>query len=54
MYGRTLRLYSLDRVMEDIIACKKRGVKSIPFIDDNITLKPERLEALCDRIIKSN
>jgi radical SAM superfamily enzyme YgiQ (UPF0313 family) len=52
MYGRTLRLYSLDRVMEDIKACKKRGAKSILFIDDNITLKPERLEELCDRIIQ--
>ncbi|MBD3351842.1 MAG: radical SAM protein [Candidatus Lokiarchaeota archaeon] len=52
MYGRSLRLYSLDRVIKDIKECKKRGKKSILFIDDNITLRPERFENLCDMIIE--
>ncbi|MHA1341696.1 MAG: B12-binding domain-containing radical SAM protein [Promethearchaeota archaeon] len=52
MYGRTVRYYSIDRVIEDIKRCKKSGIKSILFIDDNITLDPERFEKICDRIIK--
>jgi len=52
MYGRTVRYYDLDRVINEIKSLKKAGVKSILFIDDNITINPERFELLCDRIIK--
>ncbi|MHA1821969.1 MAG: B12-binding domain-containing radical SAM protein [Promethearchaeota archaeon] len=53
MYGRVIRYYDLDRVMEDLNNCKKRGIKAVLFIDDNITINPKRFEELCDRIIKA-
>ncbi len=52
MYGRKVRYYPLDRVIEDIRACKDIGARSIVFIDDNITLNPKRFEKLCDKIIE--
>ena len=53
MYGRNagIRYYPLERVMKDIHACVDEGARAILFIDDNITLDPERLERLCDLII---
>lgn len=51
MYGRGIRYYSLDRVVADLRDCADRGARGVLFIDDNVTLNPERFEELCDRIV---
>lgn len=53
MYGKTFRKYKLERVIKDLIDVKKRGVKSVFFVDDNITLDIERVKELCRLIIKN-
>ncbi|NOZ24371.1 MAG: B12-binding domain-containing radical SAM protein [Planctomycetes bacterium] len=53
MYGKTYREYPLERVIADIADAKKHGASFIGFPDDNITLKIDRFEALCDAIIKA-
>jgi radical SAM superfamily enzyme YgiQ (UPF0313 family) len=51
MYGRTFRVYRLERVMQDIANAKKNGARYIAFADDNITLNVKRFESLCDAIV---
>ncbi len=51
MYGRSFRVYPLDRVMADIEDCYSRGARHITCTDDNITLDMDRFEKLCDAII---
>lgn len=51
MYGRSFRTFSIERVIADIREVKKRGTKSVLFVDDNVTLDPARLERLCEAII---
>lgn len=54
MYGRTYRTFPLPRVMEDIQDARKRGATAIFFVDDNITLNVDWLEALCNSLIASH
>jgi len=51
MYGRSFRLFPLDRVLSDIEDAYSRGARHIFFSDDNITLDMDRFEALCDGVI---
>ena len=51
MYGRSFRTYPLRRVIEDIRDAEAHGAEAVFFVDDNITLAPERLEELCDMIV---
>ena len=51
MYGKTYREYPLERVIADIGDAKRHGARFMGFVDDNVTLKVDRLEALCDAII---
>ncbi|HID11207.1 MAG TPA: B12-binding domain-containing radical SAM protein [Candidatus Latescibacteria bacterium] len=51
MYGRSFRAYPLSRVTEDIKDARAHGAEVVFFVDDNITLDPERFEELCDRIV---
>ncbi len=51
MYGRSFRLFPLDRVLADIEDAYSRGARHIFCTDDNITLDMERFEKLCDGII---
>jgi len=51
MYGRRLRTYALDRIIEDLRRIRDRGGKRVFFIDDNITLKPKRFETICEAIV---
>jgi radical SAM superfamily enzyme YgiQ (UPF0313 family) len=51
MYGRSFRLFPLDRVLADIEDAYRRGARHIFCTDDNITLDMERFEALCDGVI---
>src|ERR1017187_103333 len=51
MYGRSFRVFPLDRVLADIEDAYSRGARHIFCTDDNITLDMERFEALCDGVI---
>jgi anaerobic magnesium-protoporphyrin IX monomethyl ester cyclase len=53
MYGRSYRMYPIDRVIKDIANAKAAGAKYIFFTDDNITLNMKRFERLLDAIIES-
>lgn len=54
MYGRTFRAFDLDRVIADLEDVRARGGKMVLFADDNITLDPDRLLALCERIVEAD
>jgi anaerobic magnesium-protoporphyrin IX monomethyl ester cyclase len=51
MYGRSFRLFPLERVLADIEDAYSRGARHIFCTDDNITLDMERFEQLCDGVI---
>ncbi len=51
MYGRSIRYFPLDRVMEDLERMRRAGTQGVFFVDDNITLNVPRLKELCRRII---
>ncbi len=52
MYGRSFRLYAIDRIIEDLKDAKRRGAQAIFFNDDNITLHVRHFEQLCEAIIR--
>jgi anaerobic magnesium-protoporphyrin IX monomethyl ester cyclase len=52
MYGRRLRNFKLERVIEDLKNLKVVGKKGVFFVDDNITLDVPRLKQLCRLIIQ--
>ncbi|MFA5137704.1 MAG: radical SAM protein [Elusimicrobiota bacterium] len=49
-YGRNYRVYSFDRVLEDVKSAVALGARQIFFVDDNITLDPARFEELCETL----
>jgi len=51
MYGKSFRLFPIDRVLADIEDAYARGARHIFCTDDNITLDMDRFEALCDGVI---
>ncbi len=51
MYGRTLRTFSLERVITELKQLKEKGKEGVFFVDDNITLNVPRLKELCQKII---
>ncbi len=53
MYGRTFRPFDLDRVIADVEDVRARGGRMVLFSDDNITLDPDRLLDLCERIVRA-
>jgi radical SAM superfamily enzyme YgiQ (UPF0313 family) len=50
MYGRTFRRFPIPRVLEDLRALERRGVRGVFFVDDNITIDVPRFKELCDEI----
>lgn len=52
MYGRSVRFFSLDRVIEDLRRLRAAGTRGVFFVDDNITLDVPRLKELCRRIVR--
>jgi len=50
MYGRTIRAFSIDRVLQDLRNLRAGGTDGVFFVDDNITLDAKRLKALCRAI----
>jgi anaerobic magnesium-protoporphyrin IX monomethyl ester cyclase len=51
MYGRSLREFPLERVINELKYLKELGVSGVFFVDDNITLNVPRLKKLCELII---
>ncbi|HEY0308317.1 MAG TPA: radical SAM protein [Acidobacteriaceae bacterium] len=51
MYGRSFRLFPIERVLADIEDAYSRGARHIFCTDDNITLDMDRFEQLCDGVI---
>ncbi len=51
MYGRSFRMFPLERVLADIEDAYRRGARHILCTDDNITLDMDRFEKLCDSVI---
>jgi radical SAM superfamily enzyme YgiQ (UPF0313 family) len=52
MYGKSFRVYEIERVISDIEAAKKNGAYCFFVADDNITLNVPRFEQLCDAIVE--
>jgi radical SAM superfamily enzyme YgiQ (UPF0313 family) len=52
MYGRSFRVFPLERVLADIEDAYSRGARHIFCTDDNITLDMERFEQLCEGVIQ--
>jgi len=50
-YGGKVRTRSVDFVIDEITRLEKAGYKHFLFQDDNFTANPERVEAICDRMI---
>lgn len=54
-YNRKVRYRSPENVIEEIkLLVKKYGVKEIHFEDDNLTLKREHIEKICNLILENN
>lgn len=53
MYGKSFRIYDIQRVIRDIENVKRSGARMIFFADDNITLDVHKFEHLCEEIIKN-
>ncbi|MEW6368274.1 MAG: radical SAM protein [Acidobacteriota bacterium] len=53
MYGRNFRVYSIDRIIEDIRRVKRLGARRVFFTDDNITLDVERFKSLCVALVEN-
>jgi radical SAM superfamily enzyme YgiQ (UPF0313 family) len=52
MYGRSFRLYSIERIIQDLKNLQAKGVKGVFFVDDNITLHVKRLKELCKAMVQ--
>jgi len=50
MYGRTFRRFPIARVIADLRALDRRGVRGVFFVDDNITIDVPRFRELCEEI----
>jgi anaerobic magnesium-protoporphyrin IX monomethyl ester cyclase len=50
MYGRTFRRFPVPRVLADLRALDRRGVRGVFFVDDNITIDVPRFKELCQEI----
>ncbi|MGB2718103.1 MAG: radical SAM protein [Vicinamibacterales bacterium] len=51
MRGRNFHVWTLERVIEDIVDARRRGARAIFIVDDNITLNVKRFQSLCEAII---
>jgi radical SAM superfamily enzyme YgiQ (UPF0313 family) len=52
MYGRAIRYFPLERVIEDLSGLKAGGTDGVFFVDDNITSNVRRLSSLCGLIVR--
>jgi radical SAM superfamily enzyme YgiQ (UPF0313 family) len=44
-------VWTIDRVLEDIVDARRRGARAIFIVDDNISLNVKRFQALCEAIV---
>src|SRR5262245_4956978 len=51
MYGRTFRRFPIPRVIADLRALDRRGVRGVFFVDDNVTIDVPRFKELCEEIV---
>ncbi|MDP2886552.1 MAG: radical SAM protein [Ignavibacteria bacterium] len=51
MYGRTYRIYKIERVLNDIRDAKCKGARALMITDDNITLDGSRYRDICEAIV---
>jgi radical SAM superfamily enzyme YgiQ (UPF0313 family) len=51
MYGKSIRKYKIERVIEDIRDAQAHGAKALMIADDNVTLTGKHYMELCDTII---
>jgi radical SAM superfamily enzyme YgiQ (UPF0313 family) len=53
IWGRCWRPFSAKRIVNEIeFLIKRYGIKEISFLDDNISVSPNRLEKICEGIIQ--
>jgi anaerobic magnesium-protoporphyrin IX monomethyl ester cyclase len=52
IFGRTFRIKSIDRVMEDLRKIQKMGYKEVHIIDDGFTTDINRAKKICRLILK--
>ncbi len=52
MYGNTFRKYPIPRIIEDLQAIRRRGIKSVFLVDDNITHDIEHFRQVCRAIVQ--
>src|SRR5262245_39963575 len=53
MYGRTFRRFPIPRVIADLHALDRRGVRGVFFVDDNVTIDVPRFKELCEEIARA-
>ena len=51
MYGQTFRPFPIDRVVADLIQIRRRGVRGVFLVDDNITYDIEHFRRVCRAIV---
>jgi radical SAM superfamily enzyme YgiQ (UPF0313 family) len=55
LYNRRIRTRSAENVIAEIkLLTEKFGIKEIQFLDDNVTLRREHIESICNLIISEN
>jgi len=53
MYGKSFRVYEIERVIEDLKRIAQSGGNYVLFADDNITLDTGRFGRICDAIAEA-
>ncbi|MGA9755240.1 MAG: radical SAM protein [Desulfobaccales bacterium] len=52
IYGNTYRRFPLARIIADLKAIRRRGAKSVFFVDDNITYDIDHFRQVCQAIVQ--
>ena len=52
IYGNTFRRFPLSRIIDDLKAIRRRGTKSVFFVDDNITYDIDHFRQVCQAIVQ--
>jgi anaerobic magnesium-protoporphyrin IX monomethyl ester cyclase len=53
MYGRTIRVFSEERIVQDLTDLRKRGTRTVFIVDDNITCVPDHFRMVCRAIVRN-
>jgi len=52
IYGNTFRRFPLSRIIADLKAIRRRGARSVFFVDDNITYDIDHFRQVCQAIVQ--